>query len=56
MHELDGEFSDYGVCLANGSWTSYFGALQRDEVDVFIAPAVDTYERRQAFQLLNTGT
>ena len=56
MCEVDGDFSDYGARLTNGSWTSYLGALQRDEVDVVIDPFIETGERRQDFQLLNTGT
>ena len=56
MREIDGDFSDYGARLTNGSWTSYLGALQRNEVDMFIGPVIETDERRQDFQLLNTGT
>ena len=56
MREVDGDFADYGVRLTNGSWTSYLGALQRDEVDAFISPSTDTDERRRDFRLLSTGT
>lgn len=55
MRQIDGDASDYGARLANGSWTSYFGALERDEVDVFIGPTIDTDERRQGFRLLSAG-
>ena len=56
MREIDGDFSDYGARSANGSWTSYLGALQRDEIDMFVGPTMETDERRQDFQLLSTGT
>ena len=51
---VSGSFSDYGSRLPNGTWTSYLGELQRDNVDVFVAPITDTQERRRHFTLLDT--
>ena len=51
-----GQSANYGRPLPNGTWTSYLGELQRDNIDILVGPVTDTEVRRRDFQLLDTGT
>ena len=52
---VNGSDIDYGHQLPDGTWTSYLGALQRDDIDFFVDATIDNTARRRHFQLLDTG-
>lgn len=56
VEDVKGDLGDYGKRLANGSWTSYLGALQDDRIDLFMGATLNTEERRRHFHMLDTGT
>ena len=55
VQQLDGTVNDYGKRLPNGTYNGYLYWLQQDYVDVVIAPFTMTEQRREDFDLLNTG-
>ena len=55
VQELDGESNDYGKRSPNGTYDSYLYWLQQDYVDVIVGPFAMTKQRREDFDLLNTG-
>lgn len=55
VQELDGVFDDYGKLLLNETYNGYLYWLQQDYVDVVVGAFMMTKQRREDFDLLNTG-